>query len=272
MPTHNSPNVTIRGTVAPPVHAHPWTIIIRTGDPPTETYVLTNQALLGNMGVTALHWASLLQTPVDFTLTADEQDPSHPAKDNRGYASLLKAQPLKDLNTAQLVERRAYGPDDLEPLKGLMDFRTLSPIQHSLSKHSRQMIDALEVIRWGDGSITSIEYQRASNGKFTHIAMLPPLEDLEDLATPASEPSNDPTEEYLRNEHRWRLLSEHMIATTALSTAVASNTPSARNPSSDGRLAAILRPALAASAAARQKLRSLQLDYAVRQHLTEKSP
>ena len=253
MSTTNDLRITISGTVAPPVEPYTKLILIRSENPKTERFATTDPIPLGTFQTSALHWASILQAKVNFTLEADSESPDEPARDSKGYMHLITFQAARDLNTAQLVAVQAHTPREMDELNGLMEFRILTPIPTTLSNYNGELIDALEIIQWKDGSITSFEYQRGPNGILTPKRMLPPLNDLEKLTLDQGHQNGDPSSNHMRDLNHWTTFTDQATLARALNTVMGQNIPQERR-DRDARMYAILKPAAAAAAAARHQI------------------
>ena len=255
MPLQPERNITIRGTVMPPVHPHTGLILIRSGgNHPLDRYAASGPELQTNHQVTILHWASLLGAKIDFVLKPDPSMLEEPARDSKGHMQLVSFNRVKDLTTAQMVQKKAYTPDTLNELAGLMELRVLAKVPSSLSSGQPHLVDAVEIVQWTDDSVTSFEHHRAANGRLIPGRMLPPLKNLGELATDRKAPSDNSNENYLRSLADWTALVEHGHLLTVLSAIVAKNTPRERE-DHDPRLYALLRPASTVAAAAYNHLK-----------------
>ena len=255
MKNGSSDTITLRGTLIPPVYPYNKVVYIRT-ECVRYHETVTNKALLSNYQIIELHWASLLEAQVDFTFEADPENPGQPARDTTGYLQLLGFQRVRDLNTAQLVEQKKLSPDELQQFKGLMQLQVLTSVPNILSNDSRNLINTQEIIMWADGSVTSIEYSKQSNGALDKGQMLSPLPDLEDLVPQGHDTTEDglsPTEQHLRRiDHRNRI-ADFANLSKALAN-IRAHHSTGQHRGYEHRLNALLQPASAAANAAKNRL------------------
>ena len=252
--------ITLTGHVLPPVRPHANIFLITTGNPPTQRRANASEMLLGSSQITELHWASLLDRTGEFTFKTDPANPDEPGRDQRGYCHLLAYKLSDTTNTAELVQLKGYGRKELDQLNGLMSFRTLARISPTLSRQSRQFRDALEIVQWGDGSITRFEYQRTSNGSMNAGTMLPPLGALEDILVERLDDDQDPRETSLRHLRDWKhhyLYTVLLSAISELQTAAGTETRADQDPI----LKVLLEPAREAAATGHQAMKQSISDH-----------
>ena len=179
--TPNNQTVILRGTVVPPVLAYTQNLqlIVQAQEEERETLATSRDHPLGAARTARLHWASLLETPIDFVFQADPGNPGQPAANRRGQLILLDFSEHRETKIAQQIDNIKRTPQDLDRFTGLMQFRVMTACPATLSRISGKHIDALETIQWNDDR--SVEYERDSNGALDKGRILPPLSGLESL-------------------------------------------------------------------------------------------